>query len=196
MFSFIRYLLHRYLNSNWGRRDSRAKKRWKIVLFCFFFPLLHLKKALWGKRCEKILNPLLNCFSLVLAATLLGFNAVFCGKSCEKLNCFLSYIEPNTPLVTNELFIRYKSWWEHLFTLGLFPAISLVYFNLRIYWKIRRGKLSAKWAICLAEETVCCMHTDIFLEMCTALIGRCRKVWELSAKSAIYLAQEQFGARS
>jgi len=42
-----------------------------------------------------------------------------------------------TNLVLDELYIHYTSWWENLLTLGLLPAVALVYFNTRIYRKIR-----------------------------------------------------------
>ena len=42
-----------------------------------------------------------------------------------------------TPLMENPSYVRISSIWDDLLVSGLVPLIALIYFNARIYWKIR-----------------------------------------------------------
>jgi hypothetical protein len=43
-----------------------------------------------------------------------------------------------TDIVDHEMYITFNGWWDELITTGVAPFISLVFFNLRIYCKIRQ----------------------------------------------------------
>ena len=43
----------------------------------------------------------------------------------------------STSLGEDEDYIRFSGWWDELFVTGLAPFLALVYFNIRIYMKIR-----------------------------------------------------------
>lgn len=42
-----------------------------------------------------------------------------------------------TSLSENEDYVRFRGWWDELVVTGMAPFIALVYFNVRIYRKIR-----------------------------------------------------------
>lgn len=42
-----------------------------------------------------------------------------------------------TSIMEDPLYIRFSSYWDELITTGILPLLALIYFNLRIYLKVR-----------------------------------------------------------